>query len=107
MKDLRVFLEKLDRRQNPEERIIYQVMDLKIIQYNGLEQQRFLPGDDIDCAIDLCMHGFLWLYEKGISMERSVKDLLQSDEDKARYDEFSKAFYEVNQFMANNMSLKE
>lgn len=107
MKDLQLYLEKLNLRENPEERIIYQVMDLKMIQYKGLERQRFLPGDDIDCAIDLCINGFLWLYEKGISMEKSVKDLLQFDEDKARYDEFSKAFSQFNEFMAHNMSLKD
>lgn len=107
MKNLRKYLDQMKPNVKPEERIICQVMDLKMIQYNGVERQVFMPGDFIYKAIDDCIHGFMWLYEKGYTLEKNLMESLQSEGEKFRYNELQKAFSEVNKFMANNMSLKE
>jgi hypothetical protein len=95
------------QRDNAEERLIYQVMDLELIKYRGVQSGVIVPGDKIYQSIEKCIEGFIWLYENGYSLEKSLKDKLQEEQEKLYYQEFIQAFSTFNEFMKNHMQLVE
>lgn len=107
LKNLRQSLTALNVRENPEERLTYQVMDLQIIKYKGIQNGDIVPNDSISEAIDKTIEGFIWLYEKGLSLEKNVKEKLETEEDKQKYGKIMNAFATFNDFMRTHMSLKE
>lgn len=107
LKKLRQSLAGLDVRENPEERVTYQVMDLQLIKYKGIQTGDILPNDVISQAIDKITEGFIWFYEQDYSLKKNVQELLKNEEGKARYDEFLSAFSTFNDFMRIHMHLKD
>lgn len=105
MDKLKQYIKKLDIRQNAEERLLYQIVDLELVKYKGVQSGEIVPGDEIYQAMEQVIAGFLWLYEKGLSLETSVKDKL-AGEDLEHYLEFMNAFNRFNEFMQTHMHLK-
>jgi hypothetical protein len=104
---VRQSLAGLNVRENPEERLTYQVMDLQLIKYNGIQSGDIVPHDSISEAIDKTIEGFIWIYEKGLSLESNVNEKLETEEDKQKYGDIMNAFAKFNDFMRTHMSLKE
>lgn len=105
--ELRGRMRELDINTVPVERVMYQIMDLEIIKYNGLLSDRIIKGDEVYDAIEVLINGYMWLYNKGFSLERAIIDKLTSDEDKAIWDTMLKNHEILNNFMRTNMDLKE
>ncbi|WCK57572.1 hypothetical protein PP175_26260 (plasmid) [Aneurinibacillus sp. Ricciae_BoGa-3] len=107
MNTLRKKLEESTTHDNAEQRVTLQVMDLELIKYKGVQEGDIEVGDDIDLAIDNCIRGFLWLYDKGLTLETSVADKLTEEADQTYYKQFGEAFSIFNDFMRTHMHLKD
>lgn len=96
----------LFQKDNPEERLIYQVMDLELIKYKGIQLGDILVGDEVYQAIEKCIEGFMWLYENRYSLERNVLDKL-TEKEKMYYKEIMSAFSTFSEFMRTHMHLSQ
>ncbi|PLS19528.1 hypothetical protein CVD28_03680 [Bacillus sp. M6-12] len=107
MKAVRQFLNGLNKNENKEERLTYQIMDLQLIKYRGIQTGDIVANDEISQAIDKTIEGFIWLYEQGYSLEKNVTSILKNEEESLYYTEIMNAFSVFNDFMRTHMSLTE
>ncbi|NRD79874.1 hypothetical protein HPT25_21285 [Bacillus sp. BRMEA1] len=105
IEEIRQYLNALNKNENKEERLVYQVMDLQLIKYRGIQTGDIVPNDKVAMAIDKSIEGFIWLYEKGYSLERNIKELVKEEEEKLQYEEMMNAFAVLNDFMSTHMAL--
>ncbi|WP_217269736.1 hypothetical protein [Neobacillus endophyticus] len=105
IEEIRQYLNALNKNENKEERLVYQVMDLQLIKYRGIQTGDIVPNDKVAMAIDKSIEGFIWLYEKGYSLERNIKELVKDEEEKLHYEEMMNAFAVLNDFMSTHMAL--
>ncbi|QGG46751.1 hypothetical protein [Heliorestis convoluta] len=103
MRGLMSVINQLEVRGNAEERLIYQLVDLSVIKYRGEQENAFTP--EIEKALENVIRGFIWLYEKGLSLESNPRDHMNASEE-AFYDQFLDDFSLFNDFMRKNMHLK-
>lgn len=92
-------------QSNEERSIIYRLVDMELIRYKGSVNGDIAKGDEIWKAIDSCIQGYLWLYEKGLASSSSIKDELTSKEDLEKYKSIEEAFIIYSDFMATHIHL--
>lgn len=100
--NLKEKLNLLDAKINAEDKVIYQVMDLINIKYNGIEKMAI--DEETLKLIDQLVIDWMWMYKKGFSMQQDPL-LLMSQEDREYYSEMSERFGKFQDFMRYNMFL--
>jgi hypothetical protein len=92
-------------QSNEERSIIYRLVDMELIRYKGSATGDIVEGDEIWKAIDSCIQGYLWLYEKGLASSSSIKQELTSREDVEKYKTIEEAFILYSDFMTTHIHL--
>ena len=92
-------------QSNEERSIIYRIVDMELIRYKGSATGEIVEEDEIWRAIDSCIQGYLWLYEKGLASSSSIKEELTSAEDADKYKSIEDAFILYSNFMTTHLHL--
>ena len=95
-------LKELDLK-NPEERFIYQTMDLSLIRNRIIDSGLFEKGAILS-IIDNILLDWEWLYEIGLSLSINPKDKM-NDNQIQRYEEFSIRLGEFETYIQANRNL--
>jgi len=88
---------------NPEERLIYQIMDLSLIRNRIIDCGLYQTGD-IASIIDNLILDWEWLYSIGLSLIINPQDKM-NDNQIQRYEAFSTRLAEFEAYMQTNKRL--
>lgn len=97
-------LAKLDICKNPEERVIYQVMDLMMIKSKGIESGTMDKETAVN--LDALVMDWIWLYSNGYNLSSNPRASMPIS-DALRYEAMMERFGRFQQFMQDNMNLTE